>query len=375
MLIASIKDGNIAKRDGIGSDLKKHVGARSHFSTAHSSSDSSSNRSINSSMMSNMNTALSSPQRVPRGGSQTSSMQGSAGSQSSGRSVVQTVEHGDRPAILDEGLEFAVADYSAPAAVAKLESQYPHIQPRMLRYYRSLVDKHEHLAPALKPVVTRSPFEPAQSGSVTFRRCIVCGGRALTACTFDRCRICCQLQPQNCAIHQKLTSTFGSAPRPLDRSGAPITHGSSAVPCSTSFNRKSAPAAPKATHILLGEMEAPQPWQELREEALYRSVQNSNAMDSIFSSHSVEKISSWLDKWMQKAPTNHTASLTAECEKMEAEHAKKMDEWRRMAQLFDEGFNSIGNHPTEETRREVFSNLDDVLPVPLTPRKRLYMDT
>lgn len=276
---------------------------------------------------------------------------------------------------MDEGLEFAVADLAAPTAVFRLESQFPHIQPRMLRYYKSLVDKHEHLSPALKPAVARSPLEPMQSGTALYRRCQVCGGRALNTCSFSRCRICCQLQPQECLIHQKLSAEFANVPRPLDRSGVPITHGTSSVPSSTTFVRKGAPTAPKAAHVLLGEVEAQLPWQELREEALYRSVQNSAAMESIFSAQSVDTISSGLEKWMAKAPANHTAALTAECDQMEAEHAQKMQEWYRMADAFENGFNSIADNPTEAKRREIFYNLDDILPVPLTPKKRMYIDT
>lgn len=293
---------------------------------------------------------------------------------SSSRTPTQA-EHGDRPAILDEGLEFAVADFAAPAAVSKLESQYPHIQSRMLRYYRSLVDKHEHLAPALKPAVPRAPFEPMQSGTTVYRRCQVCNSRALSSCSFDRCRICCQLQPHECAIHQKLNSEFAGAPRPLDRSGVPMTHGSSSVQSSTSFTRKPAPALPKPSHTLLGEVEAQLPWQELREEALYRSAQNSASMESIFSVHSVDTVSEWLQKWRTKAPANHSATLASECEQMELDHAKKMKEWQRVAEAFENNFYSIADSPTEAKRREIFSNLDDILPVPLTPRKRMHMDT
>lgn len=385
MLISSIKEGTTAKRDGIGSDLKKPSPGRPGAPSSSSNhGTSSSTKPTPSHITLQGHHPISSPTTsyLPHQHSQPShGVAGSstgASSASQGKPSYLPTEAVERPAILDEGLEFSVPDHSMPNTVSRLESQYPHITPRMYRYYYSLVDKHEHLAPALKPVVARAPFEPPQSGSVGAGRCVACGKTAIASCDYDRCKSCCQLQHGTCRIHQKLKHEFAFIARPLDRTGSVITtlpSNNALTSTSNTSMQKTAPPTPKAAQTILGNFEAAHPWSELREEALHRATLNNAAMENIFSAQSVAKLSHWIEEWTaQKNPPNASA-VAQELDAMEDDHAKKMKQWQTQAEVFQSHYEALAQGQNDQQKRaEIFGHLEDFLPVPLTHRKRVHAD-
>lgn len=281
-----------------------------------------------------------------------------------------------RPMILDAGLITVCQDFVVPASLERLSQTHRSALTRMSQFYDSLVSKNEHLYAPPKEVVARRT-DPA-GPPVLAGTCGNCGKRCNRDCKFRRCKDCCNAALLRCPIHvvglrlrEGQTLTDRAPPLPLLTPSPPAP---AAVPKHT---RRTAPSVPKPASVLLGDREATEPWSELREEALYRSLQNGSAMDTIFNHTTTDALSSQLNDWqsrLRQPLEDRLALLQDQSALLQQQHQQRLASWTQRAENFMLKYSEVGQLATEqelaEARRQWLQNLDGVLPVPLTPRKR-----
>ena len=321
---------------------------------------------------------------------------------------VESVMGMDRPAILEEAMETNATDLAAPISVSKLESNHPRLQSRMWRYYHSMVDTHKHLEAVPTPLVSRNSFEPPAlhyAGDA----CVMCGNRSISSCKYRRCRNCCNGSSKSCAVHAIGHDPSFVLPRPLERTGIPGTLASAQTGVSKTI-RKSAPPLPRATSsnsahatshgpspsggahpsqsttqssghfVRLGEVEATNPWLELKDEAQFRHFQNATCMENIFDHHSTDTLATWLQQWQPTSLESLKQKLHVaqqDISNQQDAHNTRMDTWIESSRLFKQRLAQLDaismEHSAEDLqllRDEFLSKIDAHLPVPITPRKR-----
>ena len=430
-LVASIKDGTVPKRDGIGRDLRKSESVKVYGSLAV--------QNVLSSMKTPSSlqiphapapiTPLRSPFSISGAQASISKHVGSGSSHlvlpapSKHVSVVDQSLMSDRPSILDEGLEFQVSDFVSPLSAQKLDKAFPDVQYRSFHYYYSLIDRLEHMEPAKRQHLPPRSSDASSSRLASDTICASCGKRSLRSCRFRRCRTCCNaytapsssasipsvsisvppVEPDSSSVGSALLDgrlqrhcevhsvgqdlLFSPSPRPLDRSGA-VAPISSFVSTSSKSVKKAIPTVPKPTQAVLGETEATNPWSELREESLYRGAQNSACMDTLFDHHSIASLAQWLQQW-------HSISLDGRSygeQEIAAEQTRlesKMKHWCDRRETFTRRYETLNQQQQhmdmtepqqeqekmDEVRRQVWKELEGQIPVPLAPRKRTHNDT
>lgn len=402
-LIQQIKDGTVAKKDGIGADLKRHVNTPSTAPIVIPSVDTPSNapKQVQATLSAGLS-PLGGASRTPLVISPQTQLNRTsyanipnASPSNAKRSPNKRSDGGpgtDRTFILEEGFELASTDLAAPLAVSKLESTYPQIQPRMLRYYQAITNSQTHLAPVPSPLVQRNSFEPPALHYVGEYACIVCGNRSVSSCKFRRCRNCCNANSLSCTVHAIGHDALYAMPRPLERTGAPGTIATAQAGL-TKVTRRTAPSVPKMLpNAVLGETESPNPWPELREEASYRLLQNTTCMDTIFDHHSLDSLRTWLKSWQSTSLASiqeRKQTIENDIETMEHTHAELMDAWLEDSRLFKQRLGALEdlgnmaatdeNQEIEEQfmqiREEFLAKVDAQIQVPIAPRKRPYRES
>lgn len=284
-------------------------------------------------------------------------------------------ESSTRPSILEAGLITVCQDFVVPSALDRLSQTHRSALTRMSQFYDSLVSKNEHLHTPPKEAVARR--SDASGPPVLSALCGNCGKKCNKDCKFRRCKACCNEALLRCPIHMagwSLKNDDSLTDRaPILPTAPPMT----STPSVPKQVRKLAPPLPKPSSILLGEREAGEPWTEIREEALYRSVQNSGAMDTIFDHTTTNTLTSLLSDWQsrpQQPLEQRLAQLESESNLLTQKHVQTLAAWSATREEFYLKYAALVQAGTEqemlETRRQFYEKIDLSLPIPLMPRKR-----